>query len=320
MFAGWQQRWLTVVLLTILTGCATDVRIMVSDLEKQQTDVELIQTPFYPQVTDQCGPSALASVLNFSGIAVTPEALKSRIYIPDRQGSLQLEMLAATRRYGRIPYLIDQDVGVLLGELRSGRPVLVLQNLGSKLMPIWHYAVVVGYLAENKQFVLRSGDKERHLTSARKFVRTWRRAGYWGILALRPGEFPASPDADRYVRSVASIEAIGDIETAIAGYQAATKRWPDYSLAWLGMGNAHYAQGDLNSAESAYQRVLSMDSDHLVALHNLSQVQIDRGCIDDAVVTLGEALSAAQPETTIYRTIQEARRETESLRPSTACL
>ena len=229
-------------------------------------------------------------------------------------------MLAATRRYGRIPYLIDQDVGVLLGELRSGRPVLVLQNLGSKLMPIWHYAVVVGYLAENKQFVLRSGDKERHLTSARKFVRTWRRAGYWGILALRPGEFPASPDADRYVRSVASIEAIGDIETAIAGYQAATKRWPDYSLAWLGMGNAHYAQGDLNSAESAYQRVLSMDSDHLVALHNLSQVQIDRGCIDDAVVTLGEALSAAQPETTIYRTIQEARRETESLRPSTACL
>jgi hypothetical protein len=123
VFAGWQQRWLTVVLLTILTGCATDVRIMVSDLEKQQTDVELIQTPFYPQVTDQCGPSALASVLNFSGIAVTPEALKSRIYIPDRQGSLQLEMLAATRRYGRIPYLIDQDVGVLLGELRSGRPV-----------------------------------------------------------------------------------------------------------------------------------------------------------------------------------------------------
>ncbi|MDH3441391.1 MAG: PA2778 family cysteine peptidase, partial [Gammaproteobacteria bacterium] len=249
-----------------------------------------------------------------------PEVLKTRIYIPGRQGSLQLEMLAAARGYGRMPYLIDQDIGALLGELRGGRPVLVLQNLGSKLVPIWHYAVVVGYLADTKQFILRSGEQQRHLTSARKFIRSWRRAGYWGVLALRPGEMPASPDADKYVRSVAAFEAIGDIENAVTGYQAATEQWPEHSLAWLGMGNTHYAKGNLDSAESAYQRILSIDSDHLVALNNLSQVQIDRGCIDDAFVTLGEALSAAKPETTIYRTIQEARREIESLRPSAACL
>ena len=320
MLAGSLRRWLPVSLLVILTGCATDVRNMLADLEQQRADVELIQTPFYPQVTDQCGPSGLATILNSSGIAVTPEVLKTRIYIPGRQGSLQLEMLAAARGYGRMPYLIDQEIGALLGELRGGRPVLVLQNLRSKLVPIWHYAVVVGYLADTKQFILRSGEQQRHLTSARKFIRSWRRAGYWGVLALRPGEMPASPDADKYVRSVAAFEAIGDIENAVTGYQAATEQWPEHSLAWLGMGNTHYAKGNLDSAESAYERILSMDSDHLVALNNLSQVQIDRGCIDDAFVTLGEALSAAKPETTIYRTIQEARREIESLRPSAACL
>ncbi len=131
---------------------------------------------------------------------------------------------------------------------------------------------------------------------------------------------PASPDADKYVRSVAAVEAIGDIASAAAGYRAATERWPEHSLAWLGMGNAYYAQGNLDSAESAYKRILSMDSDHLIALNNLSQVQIDRGCFKDASATLDAALSAAKSDTTIYRTIQETRRQIEVRKTSAACL
>ena len=90
----------------------------------------LVETPFHTRVSDQCGPSALATVLQASGITVAPEALKSRVYIPDREGSLPIEMLAATRGYKRIPYLINPDITALLGELQAGRPVLVLQNLG----------------------------------------------------------------------------------------------------------------------------------------------------------------------------------------------
>ena len=320
MLTGWDQRWLVLGMLAFVSGCANDIRNMLSDLEQQRGDVELIQTPFYPQVTDQCGPSALAAILNSSGVAVTPEVLKSRIYIPDRQGSLQIELLAATRGYGRMPYLIDTNISALLDEVRAGRPVLVLQNLGSNRAPVWHYAVVVGYLADERRFILRSGDQKRHVTSASRFVRTWQRAGYWGALSLQPGEMPASPDADKYVRSVAAVEAIGDIASAAAGYHAATERWPEHSLAWLGMGNAYYAQGNLDSAESAYKRILSMDSDHLIALNNLSQVQIDRGCFKDASATLDAALSAAKSDTTIYRTIQETRRQIEVRQSSAACL
>jgi tetratricopeptide (TPR) repeat protein len=318
MLMRWQQ-WLTLGVIVFVSGCASDNRFMLAELDQQRGDVELVHTPFYPQVTDQCGPSALAAVLNSSGVTVTPEALKSRIYIPGRQGSLQIELLAATRGYERMPYLIDTNVSAILAEVRAGRPVLVLQNLGSKRSPIWHYAVVVGYLADKKQFVLRSGDQERHLMRASRFIRTWQRAGYWGVLALQPGEMPASPDADKYVRSVATIEAIGDIENALLSYHAATERWPEHSLAWLGMGNSFYAQGNLDSAETAYKRLLSIDSDHLVALNNLSQVQIDRGCFAHASVTLDAALSQANPETTIYRTIQETRRKIELRNPSAAC-
>ena len=319
MLTGWRQ-WLALSALAFISGCAGDNHLMLSDLDQQRGDVELIQTSFYPQVTDQCGPSALAAILNSSGVTVTPETLKSRIYIPGRQGSLQIEMLAATRGYGRMPYLIDADIAVLLGEIRAGRPVLVLQNLGSERAPIWHYAVIVGYLAEERQFVLRSGNEKRHLMRASKFVRTWQRAGYWGILALQPGEMPASADADKYVRSIAAIEAIGDIENAVTGYHAATQRWPDNSLAWLGLGNSYYAQGELYSAQSAYKRLLSIDSDHLVALNNLSQVQLDRGCVADASASLDAALSAAESGTIIYGALQEARRKIEFRNSSSACL
>jgi len=184
---SWQQ-WLTLGVIVFVSGCASDNRFMLAELDQQRGDVELVHTPFYPQVSDQCGPSALAAVLNSSGVTVTPESLKSRIYIPGRQGSLQIELLAATRGYERMPYLIDTNVSAILAEVRAGRPVLVLQNLGSNRSPIWHYAVVVGYLADKKQFVVRSGDQERHLMRASQFVRTWQRAGYWGILALQPGE------------------------------------------------------------------------------------------------------------------------------------
>ena len=318
MPAGWQQRWLVAAACALVSGCAGDVGVMLAELDRQRSDVELVQTPFYPQVTDQCGPSALAAVLNSSGITVSADALKSQIYIPGRQGSLQIELLAAARGFGRIPYLVDADIGALLDEVRGGRPVLVLQNLGTRVAPMWHYAVVVGYLADERQLILRSGDRERQVMSASRFVRTWKRADYWGVLVLRPGELPAAPDADRYIRSVAAIEAVGDSGNAVAGYLAATERWPEHSLGWLGLGNAHYAEGDLELAENAYARLLSAEPDHPIALNNLAQVQVDRGCFADARATL-DAAAAATADTTMHRTIQAARLDLGRRNLTTAC-
>lgn len=319
MMTVWLQRYLLLSVFVFVAGCATDIREMLSNLEEQRGDVELVKTPFYPQVTDQCGPSALAAVLNSSGVPVSTDAIKSRIYIPGRQGSLQIELLAASRGYGRMPYVINPNVSSLLDEVRGGRPVLVLQNLGRKIAPKWHYAVVVGYMADERQFVLRSGDQERHIASASSFIRTWKRAEYWGILVLKPGEMPASPDADNYVRAVAAIEAIGDIDSAVAGYDAAIERWPEHTLAQLGLGNSFYAQGDLIAAESAYNKVLSMEPDHLIALNNLLQVQMDRGCFADATLTVDFALSIAQPNSTMFVTFQNARKEIELKNSSAAC-
>ena len=65
--------------------------------------VQLSSVPFYPQEAYQCGPAALAGVLGAAGVAATPSSLAPQVYLPGRQGSLQLELMAASRRAGRIP-------------------------------------------------------------------------------------------------------------------------------------------------------------------------------------------------------------------------
>lgn len=53
---------------------------------------ELIEVPFFPRTAHQCGPAALATVLNWSGVGTTPEALAHQVYIPDRKGGLAREL------------------------------------------------------------------------------------------------------------------------------------------------------------------------------------------------------------------------------------
>ena len=68
--------------------------------------VELAHTPFFPQEEYQCGPAALATALVSAGAQTTPEALVPQVYVPERKGSFQVEMLAAARRHGMVSYAL----------------------------------------------------------------------------------------------------------------------------------------------------------------------------------------------------------------------
>src|SRR5437588_472596 len=105
--------------------------------------VELTQVPFFPQSEYQCGPAALATALASFGVKVTPEDLVPQVYLPQRKGSLQIEMMAAARRHGMVSYQLAPRFEDVLRELSAGNPVIVLQNLG--FGGGWHYAVAVGY-------------------------------------------------------------------------------------------------------------------------------------------------------------------------------
>ncbi len=279
----------------LLSACAINPRVDLAELSDAKQPVLLNAVPFYPQKKYQCGPAALAGILQYSGVDADPVSLVGEVYVPARKGSLQVEMLAATRRAGRVPYLLGGEVRDILTQLEAGRPVLVLQNLLTPHVPAWHYAVVVGFDADDNEFILNSGRK-RHLdVSAGKFLRTWRWAGYWAIVALRPGEVPAGAEPMRFMQAVAAFEAVAGADLARPSWQAAAKTWPQSSRPHLALGNLAYFGGDLRGAVAHYQDGLRRAPQDPVLLNNLASVLGDLGCPRTAEQVLRPAFEVAEP-------------------------
>lgn len=263
-----------------LYGCAIGPEHRV--LRDAGAPVEILDVPFFPQEQYQCGPAALATALVHSGVEVTPEQLVSRVYVPERQGSLQTEMLAATRSQGRVPYVLPKSIAPLLEELRADQPVLLLQNLAFDWWPIWHYAVVIGYDPADDSFLLRSGTTRRDKSDARDFLARWDRGERWSMVTVKPDEPPASADAIGWLRAVAPFEATGKLDIAAEGYMAAVKRWPEEPMAWTALGNVRYMQRDLAAAETAYRQALELAPEFGTACNNLKQTLKERGAAGES--------------------------------------
>lgn len=283
----------TAALLFGLAGCAASPPLAHGLPAERPRALELGATPFFPQEDYQCGPAALATVLQASGVAVEPTALVPQVYLPGRRGSLQAELIGAARRHGRLAYRLPGTGQALLAELEAGRPVLLLQNLGVRAMPTWHYAVLVGYDADRNVALLRSGRNERLAMRWQSFARSWDRAGRWAIAILEPGVIPAEAEADAYLEAAAGLEAAADERAAAIAYDAALARWPQEPLAWLARGNVAYAAGELVAAAEAYARAATLAPDDAAARNNLAQALADAGCLDESRRQLDRAAALA---------------------------
>jgi tetratricopeptide (TPR) repeat protein len=255
--------------------------------------VELTEVPFFPQSEYQCGPAALATALASSGVKVTPEDLVPQVYLPERKGSLQIEMLAAARRHGLVSYQLAPRFEDLLRELSAGTPVIVLQNLG--LRDGWHYAVAVGYDYERGELILRSGVTERRVLPFTVHELVWRRSGYWAMVAVPPGRIPATADETRWLSAIAALERAGGARRARIAYASFLKRWPENVNAAIGLANSHYALGELREAESALRDAARRAPDSVIVLNNLAHVLSEQGRNEEALPLVERAAAAGGP-------------------------
>ena len=266
--------------LIFLSACSTTLEVnqlrQSLDLSSYKR-VEINDVPFYAQEEYQCGPAALAMLLDWSGVSVTPQELVPLVYVPERQGSFQLEMVAATRFYNRIPYTLKPDFQSLIDELEAGHPVLVFQNLGLDWIPRWHYAVVYGIDLANNEIILHSGTVERHVLALDTFERTWQRTDKWAMVLMPPDKLPASAEPLPYIKAISYFETNGKLELARQAYQAAVERWPESLLTLMGMGNVNYRLQQLSQAQQFYQKAIEINSEYAPAHNNLAQVLMEQG-------------------------------------------
>jgi len=278
-------------LVVLFAGCA-GIPDEIRALPNPDVVVELIDTPFYPQKRYQCGPAALATALAASDADVNLERLVDKVYIPGRRGSLRVELIAATRTEGRLPFVLDPSLSAILAELEAGRPVVVLQNLGVSIIPRWHYAVVVGIDARQGRVVLRSGTVERRITPIDVFLRTWARGDYWALVTLRPAERPARIDRRRYFDAIVGLEQAGMAAEAARAWDAALDAWPNDPVALFGRANALLASNDPGAATDDYRRLLAIRPHAVAARNNLAMALAEQGRYDAAMAEIRVALAS----------------------------
>jgi hypothetical protein len=267
--------------------------------------IEIAGVPFFPQEAYQCGPAAMAMVLNWSKSPAVMQDLIPEVYTPGRQGSLQMGLITAARRHGRLAYTL-RGPQKLFAEIAAGHPAIVLQNLGTKFYPVWHYAVVVGFDRLADQVILHSGtDASRHMAWSR-FIFTWERGRYWGLVVLPPGQLPASADENTYLLAVVGLEQAGRWEEAVTAYAAALDRWPASSRALIGMGNGHILMGNLSLAEQTLRKAVALAPDNSDAANNLAHVLVRQGNVEEALFWSRRAVQIGGANPTVYKeTLQE---------------
>jgi tetratricopeptide (TPR) repeat protein len=279
--------------LALASGCTLLTPVEPPALE---ASVELDAVPFFPQDSYQCGPAALATVLATTGLPVSAQALVDDVYLPDRRGSLQAELAAAARRHGRVPFPVAAGEEALVAELLAGHPVLVLQNLGLDSLPRWHYAVVVGYHADEEHWVLRSGRERRRRESLRAFRRHWQGADRWGLVVLPPGQLPALAEARDVLEALAAAEPVLGAEAILPGWTQASARWPgDADLAFAA-ANGLRAAGRAQAALRHYRRAIANDPQHAAARNNLADLLLAYDCVGQARAALAPALAAVDDD------------------------
>lgn len=253
---------------------------------------------FYADDTNACGPASLAEVLRFSGVDTDVQRLEPELITPALDGTLQYDMLGATRRASRVAYVIDPTLGALMQEVAAGHPVVVLQRLGIAART-WHFAVVVAYDLEHDTITLRSSTARELVLSIGQFDATWAGAGRWGFVALRPGTIPPGASAVRYLKAVAPMEGVAP-QAAREAYEAALHRWPDAWVAMMGLGNLAYARHDYAAAARHFAQAAQAHPDDGDPLNNLAQALLAAGDIDAARGAVARALSIGKPNPQVY--------------------
>jgi tetratricopeptide (TPR) repeat protein len=274
-----------------LTGCAVQTAALREHPPAGLPPVvELAATPFFPQTDHQCGPAALATALGAAGIAADPTALADEVFVPARAGSLQTEILAGARRHGAVATRIPGELDALLRELAAGHPVVVLQNLGLSFVPLWHYAVVVGHDLPRGELLLRSGRTDRERLPLSTFEHTWGRSGFWGFVALPPGEWPATAHAEAAIEAAVGFERSAPPAVAARVYASALQRWPGTLSLQVGWGNSLRASGEPERAAEVF-RAAAEQHRSAAAFINLSDALLALGRRDEAQQAARAALA-----------------------------
>lgn len=136
--------------------------------------------PFFPQDQYQCGPAAMASVLNYRGVKTTPEEVAAAIYSKSARGTLNFDMVFYAEKKGLFARQYPGNLADLKYRINKSHPLIVMVDYGFLVYQKNHFMVVVGYDSGN--VVVHSGKDSFKRLPVDEFLKTWQKTNNWTLL------------------------------------------------------------------------------------------------------------------------------------------
>jgi len=303
--------------LTLLAGaCATTA----PPTYKYPSDtVTKINVPFVAQKDLNCGPAALTSVLRHYGANADVKTLRDQVFSPGANGSLNIEVGAAPRRYGFVSFPLPRRFDALIEEINAQHPVLVLQNLGFSWYPEWHYATVVGFDPTSDDILLHSGEIANYRIARRTFLATWARSDYWARVIVPPSQTPASATALEYLEAINALEQTGHLHEAAEAYQTAAFRFAGNATTQLMTANALMADGQTRQSHLYFLAALRLTPRDAVAWNNFAYALKKSDCEISAQRAIAIASSLAPNDANIHSSKDELKKDGDVFVQSVDC-
>jgi tetratricopeptide (TPR) repeat protein len=207
--------------------------------------------------------------MNWAGKMISVEQISLQTFTPGMKGSLQSDLISASRRNGFMAVPIE-GLPALLTEINSGHPVIVFENLALSWLPQWHYAIVFGYDLTKEEMIMHSGpDAFKHWDMS-KFERSWMLANYWGLVVLPAGEISSSATELANSIAAAGLEQVGQKVAAEKSYSAILKKWPSSLTALIGSANLAFENNNYLLAVTYLQEAVKYYPNSATVWHNLT--------------------------------------------------
>jgi len=174
---------LMLVIFLYLTSCATfPARI--------PAGARIIErVPYFEQEDFQCGPAALATVINYwyiknnSNKRLSIDAIITEVFSPRVKGVLSLDLELYARKLGYNALQYSGAIEEIKRNIDENAPVIILVDYGGPFFQQNHFMVAKGYTRD--AIIFNSGRRENNLILNESLIKIWKKTGFW-ILVIKP--------------------------------------------------------------------------------------------------------------------------------------
>ena len=163
--------FLVLGMILLFTSCARKEIAEGSDPQ----DVYIENVPFVKQKDKYCGPSAMASVLQFHGLNIDQDEIAEVIYIPELNGALISDMENYAASNGYHVESTNGNLESLKSNIDIGNPVILLVDKGKWKVSVPHYYVAYGYNEQKETVILHTGYKQNQDIGYEQLEKEWQK-------------------------------------------------------------------------------------------------------------------------------------------------